>query len=56
MWLEGNDGTAATYSGYNFFNDRLIFADPGSRNLLLFLILNLAMAFVELLYGVWTNR
>ncbi|RZF38288.1 hypothetical protein LSTR_LSTR009011 [Laodelphax striatellus] len=34
---------------------RLIFADRNSRNLFLFLILNLSFAVVELLYGVWTN-
>ncbi|XP_064604759.1 zinc transporter 7-like [Liolophura sinensis] len=34
---------------------RLIFADKTSRNLFLFLLLNLSFAFVELLYGVWTN-
>lgn len=34
---------------------RLIFADKNSRNLLLFLILNLSFAFVELSYGIWTN-
>lgn len=34
---------------------RLIFSDRNSRNLLLFLILNLSFAFVELIYGVWTN-
>jgi len=34
---------------------RLIFADRNSRNLFLFLILNLSFAFVELCYGVWTN-
>lgn len=34
---------------------RLIFSDPTSRNLFLFLLLNLSFAFVELLYGVWTN-
>ena len=39
-----------------FVNRRLIFADQGSRNLFLFLLLNLSMAFVELLYGIWTNR
>ncbi|XP_017776324.1 PREDICTED: zinc transporter 7 [Nicrophorus vespilloides] len=38
---------------YNWI--RLIFADKNSRNLLLFLILNLTFAFVELTYGVWTN-
>jgi len=35
---------------------RLIFSDKDSRNLFLFLLLNLSMAFVELLYGIWTNR
>lgn len=34
---------------------RLIFSDQNSRNLFLFLLLNLSMAFVELTYGVWTN-
>ncbi|CAD5111705.1 DgyrCDS996 [Dimorphilus gyrociliatus] len=34
---------------------RLIFADKNTRNLFLFLLLNLSFAFVELLYGVWTN-
>lgn len=34
---------------------RLIFSDKTSRNLLFFLLLNLSFAFVELLYGVWTN-
>ncbi|KAB0804334.1 hypothetical protein PPYR_01304 [Photinus pyralis] len=34
---------------------RLIFADRNSRNLFLFLILNLSFAFVELAYGIWTN-
>lgn len=34
---------------------RLIFSDRNSRNLFLFLILNLSFAFVELTYGVWTN-
>uniref|UniRef100_A0A1B6M0J2 Cation efflux protein transmembrane domain-containing protein n=1 Tax=Graphocephala atropunctata TaxID=36148 RepID=A0A1B6M0J2_9HEMI len=34
---------------------RLIFSDRNSRNLFLFLILNLSFAFVELSYGVWTN-
>ena len=35
---------------------RIIFSDPNSRNLLLFLILNLSFAFVELVYGISTNR
>lgn len=34
---------------------RLILADPNSRNLLGFLVLNLGFAFVELFYGVLTN-
>lgn len=34
---------------------RLIFSDRNSRNLFLFLILNLSFAFVELTYGIWTN-
>lgn len=34
---------------------RLIFSDKNSRNLFLFLILNLSFAFVELTYGIWTN-
>lgn len=34
---------------------RLIFSDKNSRNLLLFLLLNLSFAFVELFYGVVTN-
>lgn len=34
---------------------RLIFSDRNSRNLFLFLLLNLSFAFVELFYGIWTN-
>ncbi|XP_070509390.1 zinc transporter 7 [Chironomus tepperi] len=34
---------------------RIIFSDKNSRNLFLFLLLNLSFAFVELLYGVWSN-
>lgn len=34
---------------------RLILADRNSRNLLLFLLLNLSFAFVELFYGIATN-
>lgn len=34
---------------------RLIFSDRNSRNLFLFLLLNLSFAFVELMYGIWTN-
>ncbi|POI32212.1 hypothetical protein CIB84_004035 [Bambusicola thoracicus] len=35
---------------------RSILADKTSRNLFFFLCLNLSFAFVELLYGVWSNR
>lgn len=34
---------------------RLIFSEKTSRNIFFFLLLNLSFAFVELLYGVWTN-
>lgn len=34
---------------------RLIFSERNSRNLFLFLLLNLSFAFVELVYGIWTN-
>ena len=34
---------------------RLIFSDKNTRNLFLFLLLNLSFAFVELSYGMWTN-
>lgn len=34
---------------------RLIFSDRNSRNLFLFLLLNLSFAFVELIYGIWSN-
>lgn len=35
---------------------RSILADRTSRNLFFFLCLNLSFAFVELLYGIWSNR
>uniref|UniRef100_A0A4W3II29 Zinc transporter n=1 Tax=Callorhinchus milii TaxID=7868 RepID=A0A4W3II29_CALMI len=34
---------------------RSILSDATSRNLFLFLLLNLSFAFVELLYGIWSN-
>ncbi|XP_071952723.1 zinc transporter 7-like [Antedon mediterranea] len=34
---------------------RAIFSDKTSRNLFLFLLLNLSFAFVELFYGMWSN-
>lgn len=38
------------------FSCRAIFANESSRNLFFFLLLNLSFAFVELAYGIWTNR
>ncbi|KAG8555974.1 hypothetical protein GDO81_017884 [Engystomops pustulosus] len=35
---------------------RSIFSDSTSRNLFCFLCLNLSFAFVELFYGIWSNR
>lgn len=35
---------------------RSILKDKTSRNLFFFLCLNLSFAFVELLYGIWSNR
>ena len=35
---------------------RVILSDPNARNLFMFLVLNLSFAFVELFYGMWTNR
>ncbi|XP_069794113.1 zinc transporter 7 isoform X2 [Narcine bancroftii] len=35
---------------------RSILSDSTSRNLFFFLLLNLSFAFVELLYGIWSNR
>lgn len=34
---------------------RTILSEKSTRNLFLFLILNLSFAFVELLWGMWTN-
>lgn len=34
---------------------RIIFSDRNSRNLFLFLLLNFSFAFIELIYGVWSN-
>lgn len=34
---------------------RLILSEKTSRNIFLFLLLNLSFAFVELAYGIWTN-
>ena len=35
---------------------RIIVSDEKSRNLFFFLLLNSSFAFVELFYGIWTNR
>lgn len=35
---------------------RAIWSDSGTRNLFSFLLINLSFAFVELLWGMWTNR
>lgn len=34
---------------------RLIFSEEKSRNLFFFLLINFSFAFVELMYGIWTN-
>lgn len=34
---------------------RLILSEKTSRNIFMFLLLNLSFAFVELMYGIWTN-
>ncbi|RXM28800.1 Zinc transporter 7 [Acipenser ruthenus] len=39
-----------------FLYFRSILSDKTSRNLFFFLCLNLSFAFVELLYGIWSNR
>lgn len=51
------DSRGFTYKVREKFNSltRLIFSDRNSRNLFLFLLLNLSFAFVELMYGIWTN-
>lgn len=38
-----------------FCNCRDILSEPATRNLFFFLLLNLSFAFVELLWGMWTN-
>lgn len=55
--LTHKDSRGFTYKVREKFNSltRLIFSDRNSRNLLLFLLLNLSFAFVELMYGIWTN-
>lgn len=39
----------------HLFPARSILSDKTSRNLFFFLCLNLSFAFVELLYGIWSN-
>lgn len=55
--LTHKDSRGFTYKVREKLNGltRLIFSDRNSRNLLLFLLLNLSFAFVELMYGIWTN-
>lgn len=55
--LTHRDHRSLVYRIKTRLNDwkRLIFSDRNSRNLFLFLILNLSFAFVELFYGVATN-
>lgn len=53
-----NDGKAYQPKFYKnkFLNYiRLIFAEEKTRNLFFFLTINFSFAFVELLYGIWTN-
>lgn len=55
--LTHKDHRGFFYRAKTILNDwkRLIFADRNSRNLFLFLMLNLSFAFVELFYGIATN-
>ncbi|KAG4077348.1 hypothetical protein HA402_009749 [Bradysia odoriphaga] len=55
--LTHKDNRSLGYRIKNKLHDwkRLIFSDKNSRNLFLFLLLNLSFAFVELFYGVVTN-
>lgn len=55
--LTHKDSRGFAYKVREKFNSltRLIFSDRNSRNLFLFLLLNLSFAFVELMYGIWTN-
>ena len=40
---------------YTTYTHRTILSEKSTRNLFLFLLLNLSFAFVELLWGMWTN-
>ncbi len=55
--LTHKDSRSLSYRIKNKLHDwkRLIFSDKNSRNLFLFLLLNLSFAFVELFYGIVTN-
>lgn len=55
--LTHKDSRSLSYRIKNKLHDwkRLIFSDKNSRNLFLFLLLNLSFAFVELFYGIITN-
>ena len=48
--VPGTHANALTHSQH-----RTIFSETGTRNLFLFLLLNLSFAFVELFWGMWTN-
>lgn len=55
--LTHKDSRGFTYKVREKLNGltRLVFSDRNSRNLFLFLLLNLSFAFIELVYGIWTN-
>lgn len=45
-----------SFNTFVFFHTRSIFSDKTARNIFCFLVLNLFFAFLELAYGIWTNR
>lgn len=55
--ITNRDHRSFVFRAKTTINDwiRLILSDRNSRNLLLFLLLNLSFAFVELFYGIATN-
>lgn len=51
-----NNWTPLLLTFFSLLNlDRQIWSDPESRNIFLFLLINLTFAFVELFYGIMTN-
>lgn len=63
-WVDFERGTRFQGPGHplvscllliTFLVPRSILSDKTSRNLFFFLCLNLSFAFVELLYGIWSN-